>query len=82
MAKTYNNDVEADVKVGDAVVSIRRKGSSEVVQASIVATESDESGKPVRLWLDRLVHAAHEYVIGGHPVTGAFVTEIVIPNRD
>jgi hypothetical protein len=77
----YKDVVEADVRIGEGVVSIRRKGSSEVVQANIVASDYDESGQPTRLWLDRLVHAIHETEIGGHPVNGAFVTELALPNR-
>lgn len=80
--RTYNSDVEADVKVGEAVVTIRRKGSSEVVQASIVASDCDAAGKPCRLWLDRMVHADHESSIGGYAVSGAFVTEISISDRN
>lgn len=78
MAKTYSHDVEADVRIGDGIVSVRRKGSSEVVQAKIVASTLDDSGKPTILWLDRLIHASHESVIGGHSVSGAFVTELTL----
>ena len=70
------NDVEADVRIGDGVVSIKRKGSSAIVQAKVVATEPAKDGNPTRVWLDRLVHATHETSIGQHRVTGAFVTEM------
>lgn len=78
--RTYKSDVEADVKVGETTVSIRRKGTSEVMQANIVAREALDDSPESRLWLDRLLHAEHESVIGGYPVRGAFVTEILIPN--
>lgn len=76
--KTYTCEVEADVRVGEDVLSIRRKGSSEVVQAKILARELEDGGRKERIWLDRLVHAGYEEVIGGNPVTGSYVTEILV----
>lgn len=72
----YKDNVEADVRIGEGVVSIKRKGSSELVQANVVASDVNDAGTTVKLWLDRLVHAPHETCIGGHAVNGAFVTEI------
>lgn len=72
----YKDIVEADVRIGEGVVTIKRKGSSELVQAKIVATQPGDAETRARLWLDRLIHSAHETNIGGYPVTGAFVSEI------
>jgi hypothetical protein len=74
----YKNNVEADVRIGEGVITIKRKGSSELVQAKVVASDVNEAGTTVKLWLDRLVHAPHETNIGGHAVDGAFVTEITL----
>ena len=74
--KIYKDEVEADVRIGEGVVTIRRKGSSELVQSNIVSTNFDSEGKITHIWLDRIVHADHEVSIGGHSVTGAFVTEM------
>ena len=68
--------VEADVRIGDGVVSIRRKGSSEIIQAKVLATEPAKDGQPTLLYLDRIVHADHETAIGQYRVKGAFVTEL------
>jgi len=76
MTSTYKDTVEADVRIGDGVVSIKRKGSSEIVQAKVLSTEPAKDGEATRLWLDRLVHAKHETSIGQYHVRGAFVTEI------
>jgi hypothetical protein len=70
--------VEADVRIGDGIVSIRRKGRSEMIQAKVLATVPAMDGQPTRLWLDRLVHAAHETRIGTHPVSGCYVTEMAL----
>lgn len=74
--KSVSENVDADVRIGDGVVSIRRKGSTEIILANVVATTPAVVGVPTRLWLDRLVHAAHETNIGQYPVKGAFVTEL------
>lgn len=78
MSNLYKPEVEATVRIGDGVVSIKRKGSSQIVQANVVSTEAALDGQTTRLWLDRLVHAAHEVSIGGHPVTGAIVSELLL----
>lgn len=74
--KIQINDVEAVVLIGEGVVSIKRKGSAQIVQAKVVATVPATVGVPTRLWLDRLVHAEHETSLGQYPVKGALVTEI------
>lgn len=74
----YNPNVEATVRVGDGVVSIKRKGVSEIVQANVVSSEAALDGQTTRLWLDRLIHASHEDSIGGYPVKGAFVSEMLL----
>ncbi len=74
----YKDYVEADVRIGEGTVSIKRKGSSQLVQANVVASDVNEDGSTIKLWLDRLVHAPHETCIGGHAVNGAFVTEIAL----
>lgn len=63
--------IEADVKIGDGVVSIHRRGVSQVTTAKLLGVEHDAAGQPVRLWLDRMIHRPKEAEIGGWVVSGA-----------
>lgn len=61
--------IEANVVIGDGVVTIRRKGASTSVIANILGKTG--TGKSEKIYLDRLVHAPYEDVIGPYVVSGA-----------
>ena len=52
------------VKVGDASVSLKREGRSELVLATILGRRKDPHNGAETLWLDRLVHFNGETFIG------------------
>lgn len=67
-------NIKADVNVGDGIVVIRRKSSSEVTIAQVLGIEED--GR--RVYLDRLVHAPWERSLGEWICTGAISTILEI----
>lgn len=66
MATTIN---EADVTLGNGVVTVRRKGSSSLVIANVLGTVATETSEAI--YLDRLVHKPFEQSLGNFAVTGA-----------
>jgi hypothetical protein len=75
MSATVKEDTST-LSVGEGVVVLRRKGRS-AVTANILGEELDRPEKGIKtLWLDRAIHESHEATLGGHPVGGAFVTEV------
>ena len=70
--------VDATVKVGDGVVSIRRVGISVATVARLLGRQLSEDGTTESLTLDRLVHRPHEQTIGRDGVLwslhGAYVS--------
>jgi len=76
MAKT--DVVKAEIRVGSGVLSIRRKGNSDVTTARILGFELADDGETVSLWLDRLLHTMSEDKIGDEAdpwrVDGSFVS--------
>lgn len=62
--------ISADVNLGDGIVVIRRRSSSEVTIAQVLGIDDDGQ----RLYLDRLVHAPWEQSIGGWKCSGAIST--------
>lgn len=67
----HSGKVEADIKIGDGVVTIHRRGVSQVTTAGLLGVEHDKAGEPVRLYLDRMIHRPRETEIGGWRVSGA-----------
>jgi len=67
-----NTEVRADVRVGDAHVSIQRQSSSSAVEAGILGVEA--SAGVTKVYLDRLVHAPWESKIGSWACCGAVTT--------
>jgi hypothetical protein len=70
----HTGKIEADIKIGDGLVTIKRRGVSEVTVARLLGIEHDQRGEPVVLWLDRMVHEAREEELGGWKVYGAVST--------
>lgn len=69
----------AEVVFGEGVVTVRRKGRLSAT-AQVLGQQENYPKKGWRtLWLDRVVHEGHEDTMGGYRVTGALVTEMVIP---
>ena len=60
---------EAEVYVGDEVVTVKRKGSSAVSCASILGTEVVDNVQCI--YLDRIVHGPGESTLGQYAVKGA-----------
>jgi len=69
-----NPGSDATVTLGVGVVTIKRTASSSPVVANILGMDCDETGNPVKLWLDRLVHGAHESWLGEWQVSGAILS--------
>lgn len=65
---------EAEVLLGDGIVTVRRKGVSKPAVANILGTELDASGRTAKIWLDRIVHRAKEDVLGEWTVSGVIST--------
>ena len=70
--------VRATIRIGSGVLSIRRKGNSELSTARILGFELSEDGVTGSVWLDRLVHTLSESAIGSEDeqwsLSGAFVS--------
>ncbi len=71
MAKRETN---ATVTLGDGVITIKRQGSSRPVVANILGMDTDGEGRPVKIWLDRLVHLPKESFLGDWRISGAVST--------
>lgn len=59
------------VTLGDGVVVLNRSGQTRAVVATVLGVEQDEKGTVQAIWLDRLVHRAHEQTFEGWEVSGA-----------
>ena len=72
--------VEGRVKVGDGLVTVRRKGISAPTVANLLGQEEDAETGAVTLILDRLIHKENETAIGSMDdhwlMSGAFVTTL------
>ena len=70
--------VKATIRIGSGVLSISRKGNSELSTARILGFELAEDGITGSVWLDRLVHTLSESAIGSEEekwsLSGAFVS--------
>lgn len=60
---------QADVFVGDSVVTVKRKGSSAVSCAQILGTEFVDGLQTI--YLDRVIHGPGEQSLGEFSVKGA-----------
>lgn len=60
---------DADVTLGNGVVTVRRKGSSSLTIANVLGTTVND--KTESIYLDRLVHKPFEQSLGNFAVTGA-----------
>lgn len=69
--------IDASVHIGDGVVVVKRKGSSQPAVANILGMQPGEAGQ--RVYLDRLIHRAHERELAGFPVSGAISSILVVP---
>lgn len=68
----------SSVAIGEGLLVLRRKGRP-ATTAAILGRESAADGKSLTIWLDRMVHEPGEDTLGGYPVAGAVVTQIVVP---
>lgn len=65
---------EAEVLLGDGIVTIRRKGVSKPTVANILGMDHDSNGRPIKVWLDRVVHRAKEDALGEWGASGVIST--------
>lgn len=62
------------MEIGEGVAVIRREGRSSATVAGILGQENGPDGRPVKLWLDRLVHRQDLDQFEGWDASGPFVT--------
>lgn len=87
-----NVDVEADIRFGDGVVTIRRKNQAATVCVLLgvvrLDRQADGSGSDSgrgdgsderQVYLDRRIHEDHERSLGGYPVDGPVVSVLTVP---
>ena len=67
-------DITRPIKVDR---TLRRSGQSTPVTANILGMDLDGEGKPLRLWLDRLVHHGKPSAFIGWSVSGAVASVLV-----
>lgn len=79
MIELSKREDTAEVLIGDGVVTVRRKGRLSTVACELGRQENHPTPGLQTLWLDRVVHENYEDTLGGHRVSGAVVTELVIP---
>lgn len=63
-----------EISIGDGMVVVKRPGQSRSVVACILGMELDAQGRPVTIWLDRIVHRLFEDSFEGWRVSGAVST--------
>lgn len=68
---------DAHVTLGQGVVTVKRDGSSAVVLANILGTET--AGGEEKIYLDRLVHKVWEGKLGEFAASGAISTVLTRP---
>lgn len=67
--------------MGEGLIVIRKQGRLPVT-ANILGEEHDRPERGLKtIWLDRVVHAVGDDTLGGYPVAGALVTQVVMPMR-
>jgi len=69
--------LEREVEIGQGVLVIRYQGRSVANVATILATENDAQGNPVRLCLDRRIHEIEGEKISGWSANGAYVSVLM-----
>lgn len=67
---------EATLTFGDGVVTLHRKGSSQVVVANVLGVLVGGTNEQ-SFYLDRLIHKCHETELASHAVHGAKTTILV-----
>jgi len=72
-----DNKTDVTVHLGDGVVTVRRKGSSAVIVASVLG--EIVNGEVKEMYLDRLVHKPGESQLGHYPVAGATTSILTVP---
>lgn len=68
----------SSVAIGEGVLVLRRKGRP-AATAAILGRQIASDGLTQTIWLDRMLHEPTEDTLGGHPVSGAVVTQIIVP---
>lgn len=68
----------SSVAIGEGVLVLRRRGRP-AATAAILGSQVGPDGLTQTFWLDRMLHEPGEDTLGGHPVCGAVVTQIVMP---
>lgn len=68
----------SSVALGEGILVLRRRGRP-ASTAAILGTQDAADGLTQTIWLDRMLHEPGEDTLGGHPVSGAVVTQIVVP---
>lgn len=75
-----SNVVKAEIRIGEGVISIRRRGISEITTARILGFDLADDGRLASLYLDRLIHTMSESEIGTEEdpwqLGGAFVSTL------
>ena len=59
--KDHPGRIKGNLKFGDGVLTLRRRGISEYVVCKVLGWEWAE-GK-LRVWIDKLIHGRHEFEI-------------------
>lgn len=72
---------EVNVTIGNGIVVLRYAGCSNPTVAKILGMECNEAGEPCKIWLDRLVHQAHESNFGEWSVSGPIVSVLTRATR-
>lgn len=68
---------DIEISMGVSAIRIKRKGQSEIVTANILGQTVEEG---YTCWyLDRLVHASHEKLLGEYSVSGAVSSKLMMP---
>lgn len=67
---------DATVIVTDECVTVKRTGKSSIAVANVLGTTQEGTKKSI--FLDRLVHAAHEKELGEYQVIGAVSSILTI----
>lgn len=67
----HESKIDATVSLGDGVAVIRYGKSSRPTVVGVLGVDLGEDGKPVRVYLDRLIHRPREEQIGGWQISGA-----------
>ncbi len=75
-----SDHIDATVTLGDGVAVIRETGSSRPHVVGVLSVECDDDGRPVRVFLDQMVHRPQHRTLGPWRVWGAISSILEMPN--